>query len=157
MATESIELSKVVQELVDRAELIELESRKGRYADERRHDEMSDIRTEDSVSIMRNGTLRLTGQEATEQGRKFLAPFSKVQHMITNVLVDLDGDTAKIRANVVATHVYADEPQAVWVVKGFYTDEARRTPKGWRLSQIQLHRIWEEDTRTNGPKAPGVG
>jgi hypothetical protein len=156
VATETTDLKKLVQDLADRAELIDLKSRQGRFADERRYEDRHKIITEDHVSIMRNGELRLVGDEAIEQGRKFLAPFSHTQHMVTNILVELHGDTADIRANVVATHVYADEPQATWVGKGDYTHEAVRTPNGWRLQTTQLHRIWEEDTHTAGPKTPGV-
>jgi 3-phenylpropionate/cinnamic acid dioxygenase small subunit len=156
VATESADQSKLVQELADRAELIDLVNRVGRYADEKRFDEALDLRTEDCVSIMRNGELRLVGKEALEQGHKFLAPYSHTQHLMTNVLIEVHGDTATIRANGTSTHVYADEPEATWVVKGVYRHEAVRTPNGWRLSKTQEDRLWEEDTRTRGPKGPGV-
>jgi hypothetical protein len=149
MATETTELEKVVQELADRAEIIDLESRKGRYADEKRFDDLADVHTEDFVVLMRDGTMRLEGLKAVvEQGRKNLSEFDRIQHVITNVLVDFNGDTAKIRANVIATHVRdAADPSSVWIVKGYYTDEAVRTAKGWRLAQGHLHFVSEEGQR----------
>jgi hypothetical protein len=154
MARPTTDLSQIVQDLADRAEIIDLESRKGRYADEMRQDQLEDVVDENVVAFMRNGTVRIDGVAAMKaRGRDTFADFSHVQHMITNVLVDLNGDSARIRANVIATHVYANDPTATWVVKGYYTDEAIRTPNGWRLSKVQLNRIWEEDTG----KAPAEG
>jgi 3-phenylpropionate/cinnamic acid dioxygenase small subunit len=154
METSTTNLDTVLQRLADRAEIIDLEGRKGRYADERRHEQLEDVVTEDVVAYMRNGTVRIDGIAAMKaRSPQTFADFSQVQHMITNVLVDLDGDRARVRANVVATHVYANDPSATWVVKGYYTDEATRTPKGWRLSKVQLNRIWELDTG----KAPTDG
>jgi hypothetical protein len=151
-ATATGALEKTIQEMADRAEIVDLESRKGRYADEKRFDDMADIRTQDSVSLYRNGELRLQGIDALrEQGRATLSQFDRVQHVITNILVDLHGDTADIRANVIATHVYdTADPTKVWIVKGYYTDKAVRTANGWRLSQTALHRIWEQNTRNPG-------
>jgi hypothetical protein len=148
----SAELNKAVQELADRAEIIDLESRRSRYADEKRFDELGDVFADDVVSLYRNGKLRLEGLDAVrEQGRQTLSQFDRVQHVMTNILVDVNGDIANIRANVIATHVYdGDDPTGVWVVKGVYIHQAKRTPKGWRLSQTRLDRIWEQDTRKPG-------
>ena len=55
----------------------------------------------------------------------------KTQHVITNVLVDLDGDTAKAGANSIIT--FPDNTQTER-----YAFETRRTPEGWRLTRIAM-------------------
>ena len=155
--------SSDLQELRDYLEIIELANRYGRYADENRFaDQGEDIYTDDVVVEMENGAVTIEGLEANKQSAvKSKYVFARTQHVITNVLVDLHGDRADVRTNLVATHIFdLDHPEQYWIVKGFYVWEAVRTPKGWRLSRRALYRTWEEDsrepaeTRFKAPKIP---
>ena len=49
-------------------------------------------------------------------------------HHVTNIVIDVDGDTATMRSKILAV---LDDGSAI---TGQYLDEARRTPAGWRLS-----------------------
>jgi hypothetical protein len=142
----------LLQQIADRIEITELVYRYGRYADEgiRRSE---DLYTDDIVIVSENGAKRFEGLAAVKaRGPAEMAgPFARTQHVITNVSIDLHGDRASIRANLIATHLYdLDRPSEYWILKGYYEWEAVRTPKGWRFSRRSLWRVWEEDTRKKG-------
>jgi hypothetical protein len=154
--------SSSLQQLADYLEIVELANRYGRYADEGRFVDQADIYTDDVVIERESGAITIQGLEAHHQSAaQSRDVFARTQHVITNVMVDLHGDRADGRTNLVATHLFdLDHPELYWIVKGFYVFEAARTPKGWRFSRRALYRTWEEDsrepaeTRFKAPKIP---
>lgn len=142
-----------VQELVDRDQIGQLVHRLGTYLDEGRHDELPRILTEDAVAKTPGGLAE--GREAVvrQAGRNHDAERG-IQHLITNLLIDLDGDRATVRANHVGTFTGIGEaaagraaPEAEYVLGGVYHFELRRTPGGWRLSRIETTPTWTTGTR----------
>ena len=112
-----------------------------------RYDDVRDVFAEDVVFVSHDGVVRAEGVDMLREMLIGLTQkYAAFQHVITNTVVDLDGDQATVRSNVVATHVLKDDPSKVWVVKGSYHDEAVRTADGWRLSRCQPHRVWEGTT-----------
>ena len=83
-----------------------------------------------------------------------MAPFQRTQHVTTNHLVDLDGDRASVRFNLIATHVHAEEvrqrlgegPGAHFTVCDYYEGDTVRTGAGWRFRRQTLHVTWTEGT-----------
>jgi hypothetical protein len=68
--------------------------------------------------------------------------------VITNVLVDLDGDRATARANLIVTFApRADAPESHFVIGERYRFEALRTSQGWRLSRIEASPVWTSGSR----------
>lgn len=68
------------------------------------------------------------------------APFESTMHLITNVRVELDGDTAMSRSAYLAVHWLPNHDRAPgrpadFVSTGVYRDHWRRTPNGWRISR----------------------
>jgi hypothetical protein len=55
-------------------------------------------------------------------------------------LIDLDGDRAAVRANLVVT--FADDAVTSQHSK-LYRFEAVRTPDGWRLSRVEVLPVWK--------------
>jgi len=80
-----------------------------------------------------------------------MAPFRRTHHVTTNYVVDLDGDRAGVRVNLIATHVLDDPPEARFTVGDYYDGELARTDEGWRFTHQALHVTW-----TDGPP-PGSG
>jgi hypothetical protein len=85
--------------------------------------------------------------------RRSLAKFEGTQHLGSPAVVELDGDRASLRANLISTHVHrtADAPSdgqypPVFATGTFVTGEARRTPDGWRLSLLSFRLIWANGT-----------
>jgi ketosteroid isomerase-like protein len=90
------------------------------------------------------GTGRLRGSAAMIQLiRGFLDNCGPTQHLLGNVVVDVDGDTAISRAYVHDVHLSSDaNPATRFYTLGDYTDTWRRGSDGsWRLTQrIKINR-----------------
>ncbi|MFD0656439.1 nuclear transport factor 2 family protein [Thermocatellispora tengchongensis] len=90
------------QELLDRDEITRLVYRLGVVLDEGRFDEMPSIFTEDATVHTPGGLAK--GRDAlTAQAQRTHSPGERIQHVVGNVLIDLDGDRADVRANLVVT------------------------------------------------------
>jgi len=71
--------------------------------------------------------------------------FKSTQHVITNPLVDIQGDTARCSSYLTGTHVQvrSDSGAEVLTTEGStYTDELVRTRAGWRICVRRLERTW---------------
>ncbi len=134
-------LERQVRELSDRAEITELVSRLGLWLDEKRFDDASSILLDDVTVTTRNGTVRGI-DAAVAQARQHHSE-ERIHHVITVVVVDLDGDRADLHANLIATFVpIASEPERYRTAGERYRIEAARTPQGWRLARVEASPIW---------------
>jgi hypothetical protein len=124
-----------LQTLIDRQEIADLISRLGLWLDEKRFAETADLFTEDVAVRTAGGTAQGAERVAAQAARNHT---TTTQHVITNVLVDLDGDRAAARANLVVTF---DEPRRTLGER--YRFEAARTAHGWRLSRVEIEPVWE--------------
>ena len=129
----------LLHDLNDRREITDLVSRLGLWLDEGRFDEAPSILTED-VAVSTPGGQAEGIERVIAQARRN-HQYAGLQHVISNVLVDLDGDTADVRANLVATFVGS----AIEQHGERYRFEAVRTPDGWRLSRVEVKAVWLRD------------
>jgi 3-phenylpropionate/cinnamic acid dioxygenase small subunit len=130
--------STLLQDLNDRREIADLVSRLGLWLDEGRFAEAPSILVDD-VSVDTPGG-HAEGIERVVAQAQRNHQYAHLQHVITNVLVDLDGDRASVRANLVVT--FAND--AIVSQQGErYRFDARRTPDGWRLSRIEVVPLWK--------------
>lgn len=124
--------------LTDRAELTDLVSRLGLWLDDPASAAPEDLLAED-VRVQTPGG-RAAGRDAVVTQATRNHADATTQHVISNVLVDLDGDTARIGANLVVTFVRDGGHRTLGERYAF---AARRTPSGWRLTDITVQPIWE--------------
>ncbi|WP_314172291.1 nuclear transport factor 2 family protein [Streptomyces winkii] len=104
--------------------------------------------TPDGRIVRPNGET-LTGRDEilARQSASF-ARFRFTHHMLTNHLVERDGDTARIRANMQAMHLWGDghrDPHELvthFVAGGVIRAVAALTPDGWRLTELALRPMW---------------
>lgn len=69
---------------------------------------------------------------------EMLAGVTYMQHAITNLEVELDGDVGRGRADFIVTLVDGNHPdKRYWQELGYYRHEYRRTPDGWRFSRLE--------------------
>ncbi|GAA3733743.1 nuclear transport factor 2 family protein [Salinactinospora qingdaonensis] len=140
-----------VQRLADRADLIDLLTRQGRWLDEKRFDESRTIFTEDVIGDFPSGQLHGVDQ-LTERARRNHAEFDRTQHLTTNHLIDLAGDHATVTAQLVAVFTrHATTAAPEFALGEQYRFEAVRTPQGWRFSRLQMRLHWRVDTATPEP------
>jgi SnoaL-like domain len=134
------ESQRRVRELIDRSEITELVTRLGNWLDEKRWDEARSILTEDVTAKTSGGSAAGVDQVAEQARRNHVVP---TQHVITNVMIDLDGDRATVRANLIATFVGGSDGSGPHSQRGErYCFEAVRSPTGWRLSHVEARPVW---------------
>lgn len=116
----------------------------GHVMDARDWDALNQVFSDDAVVDFRPFDLTLMeGLDAIRHDFGWIRhPFG---HHVTNIVIDVDGDTARMRSKILAV---LDDGTAI---SGTYIDEARRTPAGWRLT----HRRGEPfSRRSSRPRAP---
>lgn len=140
------------QELADRAAITDTVIRMGWCLDRRDWDGLKALFT-DLVSTDYTALWGGEPQEASvdellstdKQGswRRTMDGLESTQHLITNVLTDVDGDTARATANVVGVHRLTNpHGSPLWTVGGTYDFRLVRTPAGWRIRAIAQGITW---------------
>jgi ketosteroid isomerase-like protein len=84
------------------------------------------------------------GYEAIEGlCRTTIESLSATQHLIGNVLVELDGDAASCSCYLHAQHVgRGDAEGEQFIFAGRYLDRFVRTAEGWRIAERRLTPMW---------------
>ena len=67
--------------------------------------------------------------------------YGRTQHLIGNIQVTVNGDTAQLRSYVQATHELPDDPEHLIVLWAAYNDTLVRTAGGWKISHHELERL----------------
>ncbi|MDP3890907.1 nuclear transport factor 2 family protein [Nocardioides sp.] len=138
-----------LQQLSDRAEIIDLITRYTRAVDTRSWDDLDDVFTEDGVldySTMGGPVAPLA--EAKPWVAEGLAGFDRFQHVIGQVSVELaaDGVDDQARATAYFTNpmvsVAPDGTETLWEVGGYYHHDLVRTPDGWRSQRMVDELVW---------------
>jgi ketosteroid isomerase-like protein len=121
----------------DRQDITDLISRLGRWLDDKRFDDARSVLTEDVTVKTPGGQAEGIERVVAQASRNHQVP---TQHLITNVLVDVDGDAAIATANLLVTFA-----GSVLERHGErYRFGVLRTPEGWRLSRIEVTPVWRE-------------
>lgn len=104
--------------------------------------------------VVRPDGVALTGRAEilVEQNESF-ARFRATHHMLTDHIVTRSGDTAQVRANMQAMHLWNDagnsaELQTHFVAGGVLRASAELTPDGWRLSELTMRPTWRTGATT---------
>ncbi|MEU4246205.1 nuclear transport factor 2 family protein [Amycolatopsis sp. NPDC026612] len=98
------------------------------------------VKTPFGVTEGRDKVIAETAEAAKQEDR--------AQHVVTNVLVDVDGDKAKVRAFVDqligSSKAPAGKagPAPSMTISSLMRYEATRTPDGWRVSHIEGDVLW---------------
>jgi SnoaL-like domain len=140
-----------LQQLLDRQEVTDLVYRLGTCLDDGRFDDMRSLFVDEATVRTPGGTAE--GVDAlVAQARRNHTPDERVQHIITNLLIDLDRDRAKVRANLVVPFASAGDdrpapaPPAHLALGEIYRFDAVRTAAGWRLSRVEAVPVWMSGT-----------
>jgi ketosteroid isomerase-like protein len=143
-------------ELLDRQHIVDLVTSVGRCLDERDFEALRELFTDDATVATPGGTVR--GHDAlVAQARRGHSRDKGIQHVITNHLVDLDGDHASVRANLLVAFA-ADGPEdpQPFLLGEVYRFEMRRTTDGWRIRSLQSTPVWSlnSSARLAGLRSP---
>ncbi|MEU6248210.1 nuclear transport factor 2 family protein [Glycomyces sp. NPDC047010] len=124
----------LVRRLADRAALEDLVARHTVWIDEERWDETGRIFTEDVAVTSPRGEARgIPALVALVSGGN---GYEATLHTKANLVIDLDGDTASLRANDIG--VFLKEGNEAAVAAGTHHYTARRTGDGWRFDGLRV-------------------
>jgi 3-phenylpropionate/cinnamic acid dioxygenase small subunit len=136
---------EAARETGDRAEIRDLLYRYARAIDFRDFELLRRVFTPDAeIHYNFERGARLTFRDALEWLPKALEIFAATQHVISNPLIEVDGDAARSTCYLTSTHVQIrlDGSSAQIVEGGVYSDTHVRTPEGWRIRTRRLDRIY---------------
>ncbi|MEU2005210.1 nuclear transport factor 2 family protein [Rhodococcus sp. NPDC019627] len=136
-------LADSVNMLMDRAAIEDLITTLFHCVDTKDFAGAAKLFTEDGEIVLPFASYPAT--ELVETSERIFAPFQATHHMIGNVAITIDADSARSRHYVRATHVpdttvasrHAD-------VGGWYHWQYRRTPEGWRITRYELTFVFSD-------------
>lgn len=137
-------------ELTDRAQISELLSRYCSIVDDKciNVTAVADFFTPDGRIINPNGAAVVGPEAIAAEKAKSFSRFKATQHVTSDYIIDLEEDTAKLRANMIAMHLWSDEEsdprslQTHYVAGGVFEAVAVRTDEGWRFSELKSRITW---------------
>ncbi len=92
---------------------------------------------------------RLEGFPAIlERTKAALTPLTATQHLLGNIVVQVDGDTSRSRCYFQAQHVRAGTPGGeTYIIAGRYADTLTRAARGWKITERVQTYIWRDGNR----------
>ncbi len=92
---------------------------------------------------------RLEGFPAIlERTKAALTPLTATQHLLGNIVVRVDGDTARSVCYFQAQHVRTGAPGGeTYIIAGSYADTLTRTTGGWKITERVQTYIWRDGNR----------
>jgi hypothetical protein len=129
-------------DVIDRFLIEEHISKLGRCLDEREFDALRSLFTRNAIVTTPGGTA--AGHDAiVDQARDRHSLDDGIQHVITNLLVELNGDRASVRANLLACFAHSGATDAAPFLLGeVYRFDLRRTTEGWRITTLRSTPVW---------------
>ena len=130
-----------LQTLIDRAEITDLLTRYARAVDRQDWELFRSVFTADArIDYTQVGGI--AGDLDTVVGflEEVMAMFEAMQHLISNIDIDIDGDEAKVTAMVYNPLKLPDTP--MWATGGWYHHELVRTPDGWLSRSLVEEAGW---------------
>jgi 3-phenylpropionate/cinnamic acid dioxygenase small subunit len=92
-----------------------------------------------------SGPRAVSADRWTEAARRTVGGLQATQHMITNHVITIEGDTATCVAYVQARHYLPnDKGDSLQTLGGYYTNHFVRTPEGWKIRRCKLTVTWNE-------------
>ncbi|WP_436492108.1 nuclear transport factor 2 family protein [Actinokineospora sp. HUAS TT18] len=120
-------------------DITQLVYRLGACLDDHRFDDLREVFTDD-VTVSTPGGVAEGVVAVIEQAARNHAEYQGIQHLVGNVLVDVDGAEAAVRANLIGTFI--KDGKRVLELGGVYRFGARKEDAGWRLSRLEVTPTW---------------
>ncbi|MWA08320.1 nuclear transport factor 2 family protein [Streptomyces sp. BA2] len=125
----------LIRDLADRAELSDLVARHSLWIDEGRYDETDRLFTQDVVVKSLRGEAHGI-EPLIDLVRSRHDDYVRTLHNKSNLVIEVNGATATVRAHDIAVFVIDDKSEAVAAAIHHY--RARRTQDGWRFDRLEI-------------------
>jgi|ERR1051326_835791 hypothetical protein len=126
-----------IEEITDHVQIIQVVQRYAKAIDEKRFDVLAGLFTEDAelVYLIGEQLIERSVKEAESTFKAFLTRCLWTSHLVSDPVVDLQGDRAHASSRLTATHIQLrdDGSRNVWIVSGAYEDDLLRDARGWRI------------------------
>lgn len=142
---------KKLQLLYDRMEIIDTMNRYATSVDTRDWDLFLTCYTEemnaDMVSVGFDAPLDMPATAFREIIKQAVDPFDSTQHLLSNHVIDIDGESATCVSYLQAQHFSEDDTGAhTLLIGGYYANSLVRTPAGWRINKYKVVKTWMTTT-----------
>lgn len=127
-----------LQQLSDRQEITDLITAYTRAVDTASWDDLDAVFTEDAQLDYTSSGGAISGLAEAKPFVRNLEGFTRWQHTIGQVAIDLDGDRAHATAYFINPMVSTgvDGKETLWEVGGYYHHRLVRTADGWRSEHM---------------------
>lgn len=142
---------KQLQLMYDRMEIIDTINRYATSVDTRDWDLFltcyTDEMNADMVSVGFDEPLDMPAKAFLEIIQHAVDPFDSTQHLISNHVIEIDGDNATCVCYLQAQHFSQDDTGAhALLIGGYYANSLVRTPAGWRINKYKVVKTWMTTT-----------
>lgn len=135
------------EQVADKLEITDVLYRYATALDTRNRELLNDVFLEDAVFEIGAGVGHFEGAGAiADVVMLYLGGLEASQHIITNPVVELDGDSATSHCYLHAQHYLPDQRTGgnTLEIGGTYHDKLVRTAAGWRIRERELEVTWTE-------------
>jgi hypothetical protein len=137
-----------LQRVIDQADIIDTLNRFWLNVDTRDYKAMRDCLTDEvdfDYSALFGTSMPPKADELVENVRGNHSGFRATQHITTNHLVTIDGDTAQCLVNFQAQHFLPnDRGSNLWTLGGRYLYSFARTQEGWKIHGCVISVSWTD-------------
>ena len=139
--------SEAVRRLTDRQEIADLCVRYATALDTKDWGLLESCFAPAPVFVHPGG--RLEGFPAIlDRTRSALTPLTATQHLLGNIVAEVDGDAARSVCYFQAQHIRAGTPGGeTYIIAGSYADTLTRTAGGWKITERVQTYIWRDGNR----------
>ncbi len=97
----------------------------------------------DMLSIGMPEVITMSAKDFGKMIERAVMGFDSTQHLLSNHVVNIDGDTATCVSYVQAQHFRMEGAEAKAVTMGgYYSNCLIRTPEGWRINKYKITITW---------------
>lgn len=136
-----------LEELSDKQEITEVLYRYATALDTRDRELLREVFLDDALFVIGAGVGDFQGVDAiADIVIEFLGGLESSQHILTNPVVELEGDRARSTCYLHAQHYMPDQRTGgnTLEIGGTYHDDLVRTADGWRIERRHLEVTWTE-------------
>jgi uncharacterized protein (TIGR02246 family) len=138
----------------DREQIQELVATYANSIDAKDYDRLMNCFTADATAAYGAHSDVLNGQgEILAHMKKMLEPLDGTQHLLTNFIIDIEGNQAKLTADSLGQHWRRGATGGEKNMGGGkYTIELKRADGKWRFTKIRRRSLWSEGNQALVPK-----